>query len=160
MRRVFWQFPVLLFAATAVGAQPAPPESKPEVTVTAPRDEQALPDLRDDEFRTCAGMSGAGNLDYTQMVLCNEQLSREKHMVVAACVNLEGDSPPSRVIQACTESLDRDIYEGNARFFLFACRAAAYFALGDKQHALDDYNEAVKLAPKNSYVYYNRGVFY
>ena len=39
-------------------------------------------------------------------------------------------------------------------------RAGAYFAQGDKQHALDDYNDAIKLAPRNASLYYNRGVFY
>jgi lipoprotein NlpI len=36
----------------------------------------------------------------------------------------------------------------------------AYYAQGDKPHALDDYNTAVKLAPKNAKPYYYRGVFY
>lgn len=49
---------------------------------------------------------------------------------------------------------------GQRALFVFANRAAAYFAQGDKQHALDDYNEAVKSAPRNADLYYNRGVFY
>lgn len=99
-------------------------------------------------------------IDYTQAVICQEQLSRERHIVVSACMNEKGDTAPRRVIQACTESLDQDIFEGKTRFFLFAGRAAGYFAAGDKQHALEDYNEAIKLAPRNAFVYYNRGVFY
>ncbi len=80
--------------------------------------------------------------------------------MVETCLNRNGNTALPRVIQACTESLDHKIFEGNDRFFLFANRADAYFAQGDKQRALDDYNEAVKLAPRNAELYYNRGVFY
>ena len=189
MRRLFsWQLPVLLLAVAAAAAQvqtssqsgqaplnppgdstksagpdqaPATPgEIKQQVIVTAPRAEQALPELPPDKFRSCMGIVSPESIDYTQAVLCQEQLSRERHIVVEACINKKGDTAPPRIIQACTESLDQDIFEGNTRFFLFASRAAGYFAAGDKQHALDDYNEAVKLAPRNAYVYYNRGVFF
>jgi tetratricopeptide (TPR) repeat protein len=173
MRRLFWwQLPVWLFAAAAAAAQVQtssqdgqapgnpPGEPKPQVTITAPRDQQALPDLRPDEFTRCMGMVSPESIDYTQAVLCQAQLSRERHIVVEACINEKGDTPPPRIIQACTESLAQDIFEGNTRFFLFVGRAAGYFAQGDNQHALDDYNEAVKLAPRNAYVHYNRGVFY
>lgn len=189
MRRLlWWQLPVLLFSVAAAAAQvqtssqtgqaplnppgdsakspgpdqatTTPGEIKQQVTVTAPRVEQPLPELPPDQFRRCMGMVSPEDIDYTQAVLCQEQLSRERHIVVEACINQKGDTAPPRIIQACTESLDQDIFEGNTRFFLFASRAAGYFAAGDKQHALDDYNEALKLAPRNAYVYYNRGVFY
>lgn len=146
--------------STTDQASPASDQTKPQVTVTAPRGNQSLPQLPDDQFTRCMGMAGSEAIDYTQAMLCDIQLTREKRIVVEACVDKKGDTPPARVIQACTESLDHNIYEGSARFFLFANRAAGYFAAGDKQHALDDYNEAVKLAPHNAYVYYNRGVFY
>ena len=97
---------------------------------------------------------------YIQSAICEHQLNWEKHIVIEARINRSGNTAPPRVIQACTESLDRKILQGNERFFLFANRAAAYFAQGDKQHALDDYNEAVKSAPRNADLYYNRGVFY
>jgi len=134
-------------------------EVKPQVTVTAPR-EQPLPELPPDAFRKCMSMVSPENIDYTQAVMCQEELSRERHIVVSACINAKGDTAPARIVQACTESLDQDIFEGRTRFFLFAARAAGYFAAGDKQHALEDFNEAIKLAPRNAYVYYNRGVFY
>jgi tetratricopeptide (TPR) repeat protein len=168
-RLLWWQLPLLLFAAAGAIAQvqPSGPEQTPassadtkqQVTIQAPR-EQALPELRSDEFTRCMGMVGYETVDYTQAVICEAQLSREKHIVVEACINKKGDTAPRRVVQACTESLDADIFEGSARYFLFASRAAGYFAQGDKQHARDDYDEAVKLAPRNPYLYYNRGVFY
>ncbi len=164
MRRLIgWQLPAVLFAAVAAAAQDqaptTPDQTKQQVTITAPR-EQPLPQLPPDAFRKCMGMVSPESIDYTQAVMCQEQLSRERHIVVEACINEKGGAAPPRIIQACTESLDQDIFEGNTRFFLFASRAAGYFAAGDKQHALDDYNKAAKLAPRNAYVHYNRGVFY
>jgi tetratricopeptide (TPR) repeat protein len=166
MRRLLcWQLLIFLVAAATANAQvpnPAPgaPPEKPEVTVTAPRDVQDLPQLRSDTFVNCMSMVGAGNIDYVQATLCEHELAAQKRAVVEACMNRDGNTALPRVIQACTESLDHDIFEGNARFFLYADRAGAYFAEGDTRHALDDYNEALNLAPNNSYVYYNRGVFY
>jgi len=189
MRLLFWwQLPVILSVAAVAASQsqpssqsghapgnppgdstkasgfdqPAttPGETKQQITVTAPRGQQPLPELPPDAFTRCLGMVSPEAIDYTQAVLCQAQLSQERHIVVEACINEKGDTPPPRIIQACTESLAQDIFEGNTRFFLFASRAAGYFAAGDKQHALDDYNEAIKLAPRNAYVYYNRGVFY
>ncbi len=162
-----WQLPALLFGAVTAAAQAqtsaqsgqAPDQTKQQVTITAPR-EQPLPQLPPDAFRKCMGMVSPETIDYTQAVMCQGQLSRERHILVEACINEKGDTAPARIIQACTESLDQDIFEGNTRFFLFASRAAGYFAAGDKQHALDDYNEATKLAPRNAYVHYNRRVFY
>lgn len=142
----------------------APPPTKEQVTVTAPYPGQPLPTLRSDAFINCIQQSPQGSdpntFDYVQAMICEHQLNYEKHIVIEACINRDGKAPPARVIQACTESLDHKIFEGNERFFLFADRAAAYFALGDKQRALDDYNEAVKLASRNAELYYNRGVFY
>lgn len=141
---------------------PAP--TKPEVIISAPTVEQPLPKLPPDNFSNCMQQSPQGsdpsNIDYVQAEICEHQLNYEKRIVVLACINKDGTNAPPRVIQACTEALDHKIFEGKDSFFLFADRADAYFALGDKQHALDDYNEAAKLAPHNARVYYNRGIFY
>jgi len=148
---------------------PTTPKTKEQITITAPRAEQPLPKLRGDQFFNCMQQSPRGlgdidspqdGIDYNQAVICEHQLNYEKRIVVLACINRDGKAGLPRVIQACTELLDHNIFEGKERFFLFADRAAAYFALGDKQHALDDYNKAVKLAPHNAKLYYNRGVFY
>jgi tetratricopeptide (TPR) repeat protein len=174
MPRLFrWHLSVVpLSAAMAASAQvpdsgqtpTTPPSGRPEVTITAPTVEQPLPKLRPDNFSNCLQQSPGGsdpsNIDYLQAMICEHELNYEKRIVVLACINKDGTNSPSRVIQACTESLDHQIFEGRDSFFLFAGRADAYFAEGDKQHALEDYNEAVKLAPQNAKVYYNRGVFY
>jgi Tfp pilus assembly protein PilF len=150
-----------LLAAMAAGAQEPPtPTTKEDVTIVAPRIDRTLPALPPDEFTHCMNEVGVGKLDPVQAVICENQMNFEKHVVVDACVNRDGKSTPPRVIQACTESLDRKIFEGDQRYFLFVDRAAAFVALGDQQRALDDYNEAVKLAPRNADLYYNRGVFY
>jgi Tfp pilus assembly protein PilF len=154
----------------ASGAPTTPSTITPDVTVTAPRPEQPLPKLPPDQFADCMGQFGFGfggrasgavsGGDLPYLAACEAGLNRDKHIVIESCLNPSGSTAASRVIQACTESLDRKIFQGDARFFLFVNRAEAYFSLGDKQHALDDYNEAVKLAPRNTDLYYNRGVFY
>jgi Tfp pilus assembly protein PilF len=187
MRRLFWcQLSVLLLAAMTASAQvdnsnqnsqspgnpPAdsatPPDAKtqtttPGITVTAPRNERSLPKLAPDEFTDCTAQSPHASetgLDLTQLEICYAKRSWEMHTVIEACVNPKGDTAPPRVIQACTELLERDFYQGRERFPLFVNRGRAYFAQGDTQRALDDYNQAVKFAPRSAQAYYSRGVFY
>jgi tetratricopeptide (TPR) repeat protein len=138
------------------------PAIKPGVTVTGkpPRAEQPLPTLRPDEFNDCITRGGSFALDPVQVSLCNLKIRFEKKMVFEACANRSGNTAPSRAIQACTELTDRNTFDRHVRFFAFANRAAAYCGQGDKQHALDDYNAAVKLASHNADLYYSRGVCY
>jgi tetratricopeptide (TPR) repeat protein len=149
--------------AGATAATPA--TSTPSVTVTGkvPRNEPTLPKLPPDQFTECYATNNTaapGVIDWVGMVICQAQLKRDTRIVINKCINRDGKSAPPMAIQACTELLDRKILEGRDRFYLFVNRAKAYIAQGDKPHALDDYNTAVKLAPKNAQPYYYRGVFY
>jgi hypothetical protein len=183
MRRLFsWQLSVLLFAGLAVGAQidnsnqngqspgdppgdsasppgageaPTTPTITPGITVngSAPSAEPALPALPPDEFTDCMRQNGLEAVDRRNMAICAAKLNMERHIVIDRCINSSGKSTPPMVIQACTESLDHKILEGSERFFLFVNRAEAYLAQGDKQRALDDYNQAVNLAPHNAALY-------
>lgn len=173
MRRTLcYRLPVLWFAAMTAGAQQppaaAPPTDNPEVVVTgkAPHD-PSLPALKPDEFTHCMAQIGPTALERGNLMefamqssICEQQLGWEKHVVIEACINRDGKAPPARVIQACSESLDHKILQGDMRFYIYVNRAAGYLAAGDREHALADYNEAVSLAPKNADLYYNRGVFY
>ena len=149
-------------SATPPGSQTPP---NPEITVTgkAPH-EPSLPALPPDEFSDCMRDRGALDLSNPSataaLAVCSAKLDWERHLVIDKCINQDGKSGPPVVIQACTESLDHKILQGRDRIYIFVNRAEAYFAAGDKQHALDDYNEAVQLAPQNPKLYYNRGVFY
>jgi tetratricopeptide (TPR) repeat protein len=173
MRRLIGcQLSILLLVAYPAGAQKSSteetPASTPSVTVTGkvPVDERALPALPPDEFSNCMSQIAPGadvndiRSFYLQSSICEHQLAMEKHVVIERCINEGGKSSPPAVIQACTESLDKKILVGTARYFVFVNRAEAYLAQGDKQHALDDYNDAIKLAPRNPSLYYNRAVFY
>lgn len=188
MRRMFtWQLSALLLAGMAaeaqvdnsdrngqsqssppgasattpgVGEPPTTPTTiKPEVIVTgkAPRPEPPLPALPRNQFTDCMHMNGGGRAAY---VTCEVELEHDKQTVIETCINRDGKTAPPRVIQACTVLLDREVFERYHRFFVFSNRAEAYWNLGDKQHALDDYNEAIKLAPHNASLYYNRAVYY
>jgi tetratricopeptide (TPR) repeat protein len=147
--------------ATATTAAPG----TPSVTVTSqkPRNEPTLPKLAPDKFTECYATNstaGPGVMDWAGIVICQSQLARDTRIVIDKCINRDGKSAPPVAIQACTELLDRKLLEGHDRFYPFVNRAMAYYAQGDKPHALDDYNTAVKLAPKNAKPYYYRGVFY
>ena len=159
-------------AKAAVEAQTAP-ATKSEVTVTSepPRAERPLPALRPEEFTKCMSQLGknadspgqrGGDLSafHFQAGACKEQMDSEKHLVIEACMNRGGDTAPPRIIQACTELMEPDLFERSKWFLLFASRAEAYVALGDKQHALADYDAAINSAPHNAALYYNRGAFY
>jgi lipoprotein NlpI len=149
--------------ASATAATPA--TSTPSVTVTGkvPRNEPTLPKLAPDQFTDCYAASktkGPETIDFLGMKLCELQLARDERIVIKKCTNHDGKSAPPVIIQACTELLGRNILQGHERFYLFVDRAMGYVAQGSKQLALDDYNTAVKFAPKYAQPYYYRGVFY
>lgn len=146
--------------ADASAALPTPTEPKQHVTITAARPDQALPALPPDEFNDCVNKLAHGALDLLQAWHCNLQIRFEKKIVIEACTNRSGNTAPPRAIQACTELIDRDSIDRRDRSLVFAHRAAAYVAQGDMQHALDDYSEAIRLAPTKAYLYQNRGVVY
>jgi Tfp pilus assembly protein PilF len=154
--------------ATPPGANEAPttpPTISPGVTVTgsAPRAEPPLPKLPSDQFTDCYARSkttGPETMDFLAMEICESQLAMDRRTVIEKCINRSAKNAPPVVIQACTELLDHKIFLGSDRFYVYANRAEAYLLQGDRQHALDDYNEAVILAPHNAKLYYNRGVFY
>jgi Tfp pilus assembly protein PilF len=137
--------------------------SKPQVTVNArrPHPEQPLPVLSPNEFVDCLKEVGADHrVDLIQDALCEATINWKKHIVIDACMNRDGKTALPRVIQACTELLDHNIIHDHWRFYIYANRADAYFAQDDTQRALDDYNAAVKMAPKNAGLHYNRGILF
>jgi len=147
----------------AVATTPA--TSTPSITVTGqtPHAEPSLPKLPPDQFTECYAVhatAGPDVLDWVGMETCQAQLAADTRIVIDKCVNRDGQSAPPTAVQACTELLDRKILQGRDRLYIFVNRAKAYFAQGDKRRALDDYNEAVKVAPKNAMAYYYRGLFY
>jgi len=137
----------------------------PGITVTssAPGAEPPLPKLQPDKFTDCYAsgkITGPESMDFVAMAICESQLAVELRTVIEKCINRDGKSAPPVVILACTELLEHNIFLGSDRFYVHVNRAEAYVFQGDRQHALDDYNQAVKLAPHNAKLYYNRAVFY
>jgi tetratricopeptide (TPR) repeat protein len=174
MQRFFHHRLLVLLIIGIAPAQSAPASSdetptkssadNPEITVTGsvPHAEAPLPKLREDEFTDCfaQGPRGIEILDPLQLVLCTQKRNAEMHAVIQACVDPDGKTALPRVIQACTELLDRKLFTGRDRFPMFVNRARAYFAQGDKERALADYDEAVRVAPYNAKAYYSRGAYY
>jgi tetratricopeptide (TPR) repeat protein len=144
------------------GAATTPPATNtPSVTVTGKA--APLPKLAPDKFIDCYGMyknTEPEVMDWAATEICQAELARETRIVIDKCINRDGKNAPAMSIQACTELLGRHLLEGHDRFYPFVDRAMAYYAEGDKPHALADYNTAVKLAPKKAQPYFYRGVFY
>jgi tetratricopeptide (TPR) repeat protein len=95
--------------------------------------------------------------ELTLLTSCESQLQAQKRKVLALCLQPGDGVAPPRVIQACTESLDRDGLQGVARSLVLASRAVAYFADRSLQLARADYTAAIKLAPGNAELYCERG---
>jgi tetratricopeptide (TPR) repeat protein len=157
--------------AGAVEAPEPPTTLEPGVTIAGktPHGERPLPKLPPDEFTRCMRMAlgfqepegGFAISQYLmQAAMCEHQLDWEEHTVLEACLDRDGKQPLPRVVQACTESLEHGILPGKDGFFLLASRAEAYFAYGDPRHALADYTAAIKLAPDNAELHYDRGVLF
>jgi tetratricopeptide (TPR) repeat protein len=153
MRRLFsWQLPVLLLlAGMAAQAQVANhPERQP-------------PKLPPDQFNTCVWnrVGVHPRIDASELMLltsCESELQSQKRTVLKACLNPADSAAPPRVIQACTESLEHHLLQGEQRSLLLADRAWAYFASGGWQQARADYTAAIGLAPRNADLYYDRGL--
>jgi hypothetical protein len=134
-------------ASTAIS--PEQKSADPTITVTGrvPPAERPLPTLPPTEFNDCVRETGGETL--RDIGICAQKLDMERHIVLERCLNRSSSTAPPMVIQACAASLDHNILEGKQRYFLFVNRADAYFALGDKVRALDDYNKAVQLATQH-----------
>ena len=148
-------------ASTASGETvPTPDSLKSGVTINGKKiqTKQPLPKLPPNEFRNCSdsqagmGMSqygpggGTGLPDLMTLEACELQMNYEKNVLLQACVDVDGKTAPSEIIQACTESLAHDVVPDDEDSFLYANRAQAYFALGNRKSAFDDYDAAVKSA--------------
>jgi tetratricopeptide (TPR) repeat protein len=157
---------------------PPPATSTPSLTVTGKV--PPLPKLAPDKFTQCYGVNntngsaslaqnGEEGINWESMQVCDHELAMDTRIVIDKCMNRDGKSAPPVAIQACTELLDgagwepgigRQLLEGQERFYALVNRAMAYYAEGDKPHALDDYNTAIQVAPKRAQPYFYRGVFY
>jgi tetratricopeptide (TPR) repeat protein len=65
---------------------------------------------------------------------------------------------PDDIIAGCTAYLDSGQASLIDLFSLYANRANAYRATGDYAHAIEDYDKAIKLDPKNADRYNNRAI--
>lgn len=70
-----------------------------------------------------------------------------------------GASPDTR-IRACTAVINSGFEFAASLSRAYSNRGAAYRRKGDRDHALADYDEAVRLNPNNSRALHNRGVIY
>lgn len=142
------------------GTPAAPETPTPGVTITGKplHGERPLPKLAPDEFTKCyrmnAGFPEPGSSSIMEFVLpmsmCEHQRQWEENTVIAACLYPDRGETPPRMVQACTETLGHELLASDDRYYVSAARAGAYFANGDPQHALADYEAAIKLDPHDA----------
>jgi tetratricopeptide (TPR) repeat protein len=154
------------------GEAPASPKTLNEVTVTGKllHPERPLPKLAPDAFVKCMQLEGGAysgpenyfeNTEWLEReISCSHEQGWQEHRVIAECIYPSDSRALPRIIQACTETLNRNLIQDDYRYYLLADRAQAYLAYGDPQHALADYNAAIKLDPSNAALYYDRAVVF
>lgn len=96
--------------------------------------------------------------ELTLLTSCEEQLQAQQRKVLQVCLEPGAGTGAPRVIQACSESLHRDLLQGEARSLVLVSRADAYFADGKLRPARADYTAAISLTPRNAELYYDRGL--
>ncbi|MGH6846955.1 MAG: tetratricopeptide repeat protein [Methylocella sp.] len=67
---------------------------------------------------------------------------------------------PDRSIFTCTRIIRGKGETARNRSGAYTDRGNAYNDKGDKDHAIADYNKAIRLDPKYAFAYYNRGIAY
>ena len=145
MRRLHsWQLPALLLLAGTAAAGQAPNPAP-------------------DHFISC-DWNQVGvhpRIDASELKLvtaCETRLRSQERTVLAACLKPDAGAGSARVVQACTESLQRDMVSGAARSLVLASRAQALFGGGGLQQARADYSSAIALTPRDADLYYDRGL--
>jgi tetratricopeptide (TPR) repeat protein len=148
----------------------SPTALPPGVTITgkALHPERPLPKLKPDVFVNCMRLEGGAysrpqnyfeDAEWLERVnSCSHEQGFQEDRVIAECLYPKDSRALPRIIQACTETLDRNLIESDDRYYLLADRAQAYLAWGDPRHALADYTAAIKLSPSNAALYYDRAV--
>lgn len=132
--------------------------------------ERPLPQLAPDKFVKCMQFEGGAysrpqnyfeDSEWLErMISCSREQGWQEHRVVAECLYPSDSREFPRIIQACTETLNRNLLRNDYRYYLLADRAQAYLAYGDPRHALADYSAAIKLDPSNAALYYDRAVVF
>ena len=70
------------------------------------------------------------------------------------CIRQPGDL----AVAACSRAIDSHQYTGRILLQLYTARGVAHLAHGDLDHAMADFNEAIRLDPKEPRAYFDRGL--
>src|SRR5215510_9047323 len=73
------------------------------------------------------------------------------------CTKASGDMAGDVAIAACTRLIASGRYKGHDLAIFYRNRGNAWRSKGDNERAIADYDQAIRLDPKNAVAYYNRG---
>jgi tetratricopeptide (TPR) repeat protein len=76
------------------------------------------------------------------------------------CSNKNSALSPDHVISACTEAIKSGSWRGKDLAWAYEQRGNAYLDNEDPDNAIADYNEAIRLNPKDTFAYSDRGNAY
>src|SRR6185295_11781895 len=74
------------------------------------------------------------------------------------CINTTREFPPDQQVSGCTVAIQSGRWSGKDLVWAFQDRARAYYDKRDYDHAIADYDQAIKLDPKNAHAFTRRGL--
>ena len=94
----------------------------------------------------CLAVAACLSLPVPASALTQEQIDQ--------CMNKNKDYAPDIVNAACTEAIRSGRWSGKQLAWAYSNRGIAYVHKGDKDRALTDFNEAIRLNPEYAFAVY------
>ena len=105
-----------------------------------------------------AALSGALMLSATTLELASMNASALPQSLNDWKCTGNADIPWDEQIVGCSNAIKSGRYTGKDLAAAFNDRGAAYRVTGDFDHAIQDYNQAIKLNPNDATAFYYRGI--
>src|SRR6202451_2938122 len=104
------------------------------------------------------GLGGAARLAATALALRADLVSAQT-LRDAKCTG-SADIPWDEQIAGCSSAIESGQFPEKGRAVAFSNRGNAYLAKADLDHAIADYNQAIRLDPDYAFAFNNRGYAY